>query len=62
MGSISQTNKYHLRLTLGTQIATYEELCTLLAEIEACLIPETCVPYLMTLPNQHNCTWRFANW
>jgi hypothetical protein len=29
--------KYHLRRTLGAQIATYEELCTLLAEIEASL-------------------------
>jgi len=29
--------KYHLRRTLGSQVATYEELCTLLAEIEACL-------------------------
>jgi hypothetical protein len=29
--------KYHLRRTLGSHIATYEELCTLLAEIEACL-------------------------
>jgi len=29
--------KYHLRRTLGAQVATYEELCTLLAEIEACL-------------------------
>jgi len=29
--------KHHLRRTLGAQIATYEELCTLLAEIEACL-------------------------
>jgi hypothetical protein len=29
--------KYHLRRTLGAHIATYEELCTLLAEIEACL-------------------------
>jgi hypothetical protein len=29
--------KYHLRHTLGSHIATYEELCTLLAEIEACL-------------------------
>jgi hypothetical protein len=29
--------KYHLRRTLGAQIATYKELCTLLAEIEACL-------------------------
>jgi len=29
--------KYHLRRTLGSQFATYEELCTLLAEIEACL-------------------------
>jgi len=29
--------KYHLRSTLGSQVATYEELCTLLAELEACL-------------------------
>jgi len=29
--------KYHLRRTLGSHIATFEELSTLLAEIEACL-------------------------
>jgi len=29
--------KYHLRRTLGAQLATYEELNTLLVEIEACL-------------------------
>jgi hypothetical protein len=29
--------KYNLKRTLGSQVATYEELCTLLAEIEACL-------------------------
>jgi transposase InsO family protein len=29
--------KYHLRRTLGSNIATYEELSTLLSEIEACL-------------------------
>ena len=29
--------KYHLRQTLGSHIATYEELSTLLAEIEVCL-------------------------
>jgi len=29
--------KYHLRRSLGSQVATYEELCTLLAEIEDCL-------------------------
>jgi hypothetical protein len=29
--------KYHLKRVLGTQIATYEELSTLLSEIEACL-------------------------
>jgi len=29
--------KYHLRRTLGSQVATYEQLCTLLAEVEACL-------------------------
>ena len=28
--------KYHLRRTLGAQVATYEELCILLFEIEAC--------------------------
>jgi hypothetical protein len=32
-----KTMKHHLRRTLGAQIATYEELCTLLAEIESCL-------------------------
>jgi hypothetical protein len=32
-----KTMKYHLRRTLGSHIATYEELSTLLAEIEACL-------------------------
>jgi hypothetical protein len=29
--------KNHLRRTLGAHVATYEELCTLLAELEACL-------------------------
>jgi hypothetical protein len=29
--------KYHLRRTLGTHIATYEKLCTSLAEIKVCL-------------------------
>jgi hypothetical protein len=29
--------KHHLKRTLGAHIATYEELCTLLYEIEACL-------------------------
>jgi hypothetical protein len=29
--------KYHLRRTLGANIATYEELSTLLSEVEACL-------------------------
>ena len=29
--------KHHLKRTLGSTIATYEELCTLLTEIEACL-------------------------
>jgi hypothetical protein len=29
--------KYHLRRTLGAHIATYEELSTLITEIEACL-------------------------
>jgi hypothetical protein len=29
--------KYHLRRTLGASIATYEELSTLLTEVEACL-------------------------
>jgi len=33
--------KCHLRRTLGSQFATYEELCTLLAEIEACLKSRT---------------------
>jgi hypothetical protein len=29
--------KYHLRRILGSRVATYEELCTLVSEIEACL-------------------------
>jgi len=29
--------KYHLRRTLGSHVATYEELCTQLSEIGACL-------------------------
>jgi len=29
--------KYHLRRKLGAHVATYEEMCTLLVEIEACL-------------------------
>jgi len=33
--------KSHLRRTLGSQVATCEELCKLLAEIEACLNPRT---------------------
>jgi len=33
--------KYHLRRTLGSQVGTYEELCTLLAEIESCLNSKT---------------------
>ena len=33
--------KFHLRRTLGSQVATYEELCTLLPEIEACLNSRT---------------------
>jgi len=35
--------KYHPRRTLGSQVATYEELCTLLAEIEACIKLQTLV-------------------
>jgi len=38
MEGSSEPMKYHLQRTMGAQIATYEELCTLLAEIEACLI------------------------
>jgi len=33
--------KYRLRRTLSSQFATYEELCTLLAKIEACLNSRT---------------------
>ena len=47
--------KYHLRQTLRPQFATYEELCTLLAETEACLNSRPCVPYLMILSIQHIC-------
>jgi hypothetical protein len=37
MGAVVKSMKYHLRRTLGAHIATYEELCNLLAEIESCL-------------------------
>jgi hypothetical protein len=37
MGSSSQIHEISFRRTLGSHIATYEELCTFLAEIEACL-------------------------
>jgi transposase InsO family protein len=45
--------KYHLRRTLGVHIATYEELSTLLAEIEACLNSRT----LCTLSDPFNQTY-----
>ena len=35
--SAMKSMKCHLRRTLGSQVATYEELCSLLAEIEVCL-------------------------
>jgi len=35
--AVVKSMNYHLRRTLGSQAATYEELCTLLAEIEVCL-------------------------
>jgi len=44
--------KYHLRRTLGSHIATYEELCTLLSEIEACLNSRP----LCSLSNDPTCT------
>ena len=39
--------KYHLRRTLCSRVATYEELYTLLAELEACLKSR----YLCALPD-----------
>ena len=41
MGSRSENQKYHLPRTLGSQFATYEELCTLLAEIADWLYSKT---------------------
>jgi hypothetical protein len=46
--------KYHLRRTLGTHIATYEELATLLSEIEACLNSR---PLCILLDDPHNQTY-----
>ena len=37
MEAAVKSMKYHLRRTLGSQVATNDELCTLLAELEACL-------------------------
>jgi hypothetical protein len=37
MEAAVKSMKHHLRRTLGSHIAAYEEPCTLLAEIEACL-------------------------
>ena len=34
--------KYHLRRTLGVHVATYDELCTLLGEVEDCLNSRHC--------------------
>jgi len=47
--------KYHLRRTLGSQVANYEELCKLLAELEVCLNSRPCVPYLVILSTQVTC-------
>jgi len=48
--------KFHLRRRLCFHIATYEELCTLLAGIEACLNSRPlCIPCLMILSTQHIC-------
>jgi hypothetical protein len=60
--AVVKSMKYHLRRTLGSHIATYEELCTLLAEIEACLNSRPlCTlssdPILQTLV-----TWTLSNW
>jgi len=58
-----QSMKYRLRRTLGSDIATYEELCILLAETEACLNSRP----LCTLsddafnPNIF-VSWTFSNW
>jgi hypothetical protein len=47
--------KHHLKRTLRSHIPIYEELCTLLFEIEACLNSRPCVPYLVILLTQHIC-------
>ena len=37
METAVKSMKYHLRRTLGSHVATNDELCTLLADLEACL-------------------------
>ena len=55
--------KYRLRRTLGSHVATYEELCILLAEIEACLNsrPLCALSDEFFQPNIF-VSWTFSNW
>ena len=54
--------KYHLRWTLGSQITTYEELRTLLAETEACLNSRTLCALSDDPFNPTYVSWTFSNW
>jgi len=54
--------KYHLRRTLGSQVATYKELCTLLAEIEACLNSRPLCALSDDPFNPTYVSWTFFNW
>jgi len=53
--AVAKSMKYHLRRTLGSHVATYEELCTLLTEIEACLNSRPLCALSDELSTQHTC-------
>jgi len=54
--------KYHVRRTLESNIATYEEHSTLLTEMNACQISTNFVPSPVIQSTQHICLPVIFNW